>query len=218
MTCQPWDFTEALSRGFEEILRRPPLTRELQAFSRYLFLLLRWNRAHRLTGYRTPAAITEKLFLDSLLFLRWVEPRDGTLLDLGAGAGIPGVPLKIVEPRIRLTLLEARRRRSSFLAAVVRELGLEGVEVRHGRAEELLGSAPELVGSFDVVVARAAGSPGSIVPLALKFLASGGRFVGSGPPESKPLPPLPNGLSRRWESIPVMGGRESRRFIIAQKN
>jgi len=210
-------FAEVLSRGFNDLLSRSPSTRELDAFSRYLLLLLQWNRAHRLTGYRTPTQITERLFLDSLLFLKWVTRKDGRLLDLGAGAGIPGIPLKIVEPGFQVTLVEARRRRSSFLATVIRELRLEGVEVRWGRAEHLLESEPTLREAFNVVVTRAAGPLDAILRLALGFLAPGGRFIASGPPEEKPLPPLPSMISHRWEPTPQAAGFAGRRFLIADR-
>lgn len=218
MPRRAWELSEALSHGFVRLLQRAPSSHELQAFSRYLSLLVQWNRAHHLTGYRTPAEITEKLFLDSLLFLRWIEPPFGKLLDFGAGAGIPGIPIKIVEPGMQVTLLEARRRRSSFLTTVVRELELEGVQVRCERAEELLASEPSLQSAFDFVVARAAGPLKSILPLALAFLTPGGRFIGSGPPTGKPIPPLPPGIRYHWESIRAPGMVTSRRFLIAEKS
>lgn len=211
------EFGEVLTRGFRQILRRPPSSRELRAFSRYLTLLLQWNRGHRLTGYRTATEIAEKLFLDSLLFLRWVPAGNVKGLDLGAGAGIPGLPLKIVEPRIDLTLLEARRRKVSFLAAVVRELELERVSVLEGRAETLVHSEPHLRDAFDVVVTRAVGPVGVLLPVVLAFLKPGGRFVMSGPPLEKPTPPLPADISGRWEGVPAWGGRPQRRFLIIEK-
>ena len=137
-------------------------------------------------------------------------------MDLGAGAGIPGLPMKIVEPGIRLTLVEARRRRTSFLGAVVRELRLEGVSILAGRAEALLESESGVAGAFDVVVTRAAGPPGLILPVAMAFLGPSGRFIASGPPTARPLPPLPPGTSSRWESVPT-GGQAQRRFLIVEK-
>lgn len=211
------DFREVFSRGFVQILNRPPSRSEVEVFSRYLALLLQWNRAHPLTGYKRPGDIAEKLFLDSLFFLRWLPPGGLRVLDLGAGAGIPGLPLKIVEPAIRLTLLEARRRRVSFLSAVVRDLRLEGVSILAGRAESLIVSDPELRGSFDAVVTRAVGPPGSILPVALAFLRLGGRFIASGPPAGKPLPLLPPGTPHRWEAVPTPG-RTRRRFLIVEKS
>lgn len=211
------DFSATLSGGFIRILHRPPTPPELERFSRYLWLLLQWNRAHRLTGYKQPAEIAEKLFLDSLYFLQWVPPGSPRVLDLGAGAGIPGLPMKIVEPGIRLTLVEVRRRRLSFLSAVVRELGLKGVSVLSGRAEALIQAQLELGGAFDVVVTRAMGPLRSVLPLAMAFVRPGGLFIASGPPAGKPLPPLPRDPPHHWESLPA-AGKTSRRFLIVEKS
>lgn len=212
------EFARVFSRGFLQILDRVPSPDELRAFSRYLFLLLQWNRAHRLTGYRRSSDIVERLFLDSLLFLRWISPEGFDLLDFGAGAGIPGLPIKIAEPRIRLTLLEARRVRVSFLATAIRELELTGVCLLRGRAEALIASDAELLGAFDTVVARAAAPLHSILPLALVFLRPGGRFLASGPPPGKPLPSLPPEPPHRWETVSFRGWVGTRRFLIVEKS
>ena len=211
------DFPEVLSRGFKQILQRPPSPVEADAFSRYLRLLLQWNRVQHLTSYRRPTDIAEKLFLDSLLFLRWVPPGRARVLDLGAGAGIPGLPLKIVNPEIRLTLVEARRRRASFLSAVVRELALDGVSILAGRAEDLLEVDPGLRGEHDAVVTRAMAPLPSILPLAMAFLTPGGRLIASGPPAGKPLPALPRDTHHRWESVPAPGKVGKRLFLLVEK-
>jgi 16S rRNA (guanine527-N7)-methyltransferase len=125
--------------------------------------------------------------------------------------------MKIVEPGIRLTLVEVRRRRLSFLSAVVRELGLKGVSVLSGRAEALLKAQRELGGAFDVVVTRAMGPLRSVLPLAMAFVRPGGRFIASGPPAGKPLPPLPRDPPHHWESLPA-AGKTSRRFLIVGKS
>lgn len=171
-----------------------------------------------MTGYRSPPEIADKLFVDSLWFLPWIGTGRGRILDLGAGAGVPGLPIKIVEPRIALTLLEARRWRTSFLSTVVRELGLKGVGVLCGRAEALVISNPDLLGSFDTVVSRAAGPYRSMVPLAMTFLKAGGRLVVSGPPVEKIPPSLPHGIPHRWEIARARGTRRSRRFLIVEKS
>ncbi len=212
------DFARILSRGFQRVLRRRPSAAAEQAFSSYLSLLLQWTRAHHLTGYRTPSEIAEKLFIDSLLFLRWVPPGHATVMDLGAGAGIPGLPMKIAEPRIQLTLVESRRRPVSFLVTVVRELRLEGVSVLSGRAEVLLHSHPQLQGAFDLVVARAVSPPAALLPLAMVFLGPGGRFVASGPPAQKRLAALAVGIPHRWETLAAGGRTGGRRFLIAEKS
>jgi 16S rRNA (guanine527-N7)-methyltransferase len=168
--------------------------------------LIKWQRVHRLVGSIEPAWVAENLFLDSLLFLK-VLPRDAReLLDLGAGAGFPGVPLKIVLPEIRLTLVEARSRRASFLSALVRELGLSEVQVINARAEELI-DQPRF--RFDAVVMRCAGSLDDVLPTAVKLLRAGGRAVASGPPVSTKLP------CGAWVEVP--GPRGARRFAVFDK-
>ena len=203
------------SEELRAVLGRPPTRPELDAFSKYLSLLLRWNRVHPLTGYHEREQIREKLFLDSLLFLQFVPRPDCRVLDLGSGAGIPGIPMKIVCPTLRMVLVEARRRRVSFLNALVRELMLDGIRVIGARAEVVLEEIPELAESFDIVVARAFGPPAQAAQTALRFLKIGGTFVASGPP-----------LQKRWQT-PLSGtcritvspkSRAPRRFFVLTKS
>ncbi len=199
----------------QTVLRRSPTRRELEAFSRYLSLLLKWNRVHSLTAYRKPSDILGKLFVDSLLFLPLLPARACQVLDLGSGAGVPGIPIKIIEPAYGLTLIEARRRRASFLSTVVRELGLQDVRVLTGRAETLIDGFPLLGGEFDVVLTRASGPLGLVTPLALRFLKPGGKFLCSGPPVGKPIqdPVAPEAC--RIVISPISG--RPRRFFVIEK-
>jgi 16S rRNA (guanine527-N7)-methyltransferase len=144
--------------------------------------------------------------LDSLLFLRILSPAVRSLLDFGAGAGLPGIPIKIVKPEIQLTLLESRRRRASFLSAAVRELGLSGACVVSARAED----APELRGSFDAVAMRCAGSLERTLPLAAGFVAPGGIVVASGPPDVRPL------TGADWVTVPGIRAGSTRRFAVGR--
>jgi 16S rRNA (guanine527-N7)-methyltransferase len=120
--------------------------------------------------------------IDSLLFLALLPARPLALVDIGAGAGIPGVPLRLADPALRVTLIEARRKRVSFLLAVQRELGLGDLMVQEGRAEALVEHEPDLAAAFDVVVARSVGPAAALLPLARKYLKAGGLFIVSGPP------------------------------------
>src|SRR5690606_26572411 len=98
---------------------------------------------------------TLKHFVDSLTVLKTgVFERGARVVDVGSGAGFPGVPLKIARPDLSMVLLDATLKRVRFLQAVIERLGLEGMEAVHGRAEEL-GRRPGWAGSFDVAVARA---------------------------------------------------------------
>lgn len=209
------DLEAQLVSGLKAFLRRAPSQREIGRFSKYLFLLRQWNRVYALTGYRESAAILDRLFFDSLLFLPFIPPGTTYLLDLGSGAGIPGIPLKIIEPTYSLTLIEARRRKGSFLAAVVRELALENVRVLTGRAEALIKDFAFLDGGFDAVVTRASGPVDLIIPLALRFLRTGGTFVASGPPPPKPrVTPTKLG-SWRVVNSPLSG--LPRQFLVVEK-
>src|SRR5580765_6959886 len=128
-------------------------------FSQYLGLLLLWNRAQNLTGFESPPEIVRGLFEDSLLFLPLLPDRPLRVVDIGAGAGIPGMPLRIIDERIEVTLIESKRKRVSFLRTLRREIGLEkSVVVEEGRAEELVSEVIRREGPFDVAVARAVGN------------------------------------------------------------
>lgn len=201
-------------QGFSDILERAPVADEIDKFQQYLELLLQWNRAHRLTAYRHPEDIVQKLLLDSLFFLKVLPSTARRLLDFGTGAGIPGIPLKIVSPHIALTLVETRRNRSSFLATVLRDLDFKGVTLLRGRAEQLL---PDLEGTFDGVVVRAVSSPAAIIPVAVRFLAPGGVLIGSGPPLRRKRPALPEGSSTSWKLIPSPLSGQPRQFWVVQK-
>jgi len=111
------DPLESLAEGTQEILGRPLTKRERGLFCKYLELLIKWNKSQRLIGSAAPHWIVENLFLDSLLFLKVFPSPPSTLLDLGAGAGLPGIPLKIVLGEVELVLVESRQKRVSFLSS-----------------------------------------------------------------------------------------------------
>lgn len=195
----------------EPLAARPADPHDRERFQRYLDIFLRWNRTHRMTALDSAAAIVRDLFIDALLFLPLLPPRPLRVVDIGAGAGIPGLPLSLADPNISVTLIEARRKRVSFLLATQRELDLHNVAVKEGRAEALLETDPNLLGAFDVVVARSVGPAVALLPLALKYLRIGGVFVATGPPS--PLPRLPLEIVR----VPIPGGRRARAFLRATK-
>ena len=200
------DPLERLAEGAHEILSRPLTERERGLFYKYLKLLIKWRKSQRLIGSAEPHWIVENLFLDSLLFLKVLPSPPSNLLDLGAGAGLPGIPLKIMLGEIELVLVESRRKRVSFLWSAVRELALDNVRVVDGRVEDLM---DELEGRFDAVVMRCAGDPGELFPIAARLLRPGGTVVASGPPRPRPLP--------LGDWITVETGREggrSRRFAV----
>jgi 16S rRNA (guanine527-N7)-methyltransferase len=183
-------------------------------FHKYMTLLVKWSSVHRLVGWTEPRWIVENLFLDSLLFLRVLPEGAQSFLDLGSGAGVPGVPIKIVRPYLEATLLESRQRRASFLSTVARELEMPGLTVVQGRAESV---PPECRGAFDVVVMRCAGDLDRLLSLAARFVKAGGSVVASGPPQPTPLAlgewvqveGLRPGLTRRFAVIRVPDERST---------
>ena len=200
-----------LTVAIQTLAGRPATSRDRKQFQQYLDLFLRWNRTHRMTALDSADGIIHSLFIDSLLFLALLPPRPLSLLDIGAGAGIPGLPLRLADPGIAVTLVEARRKRVSFLLAVKRELDLGNVVVKEGRAEALLEQQPDLAGGFDVVAVRSVGPVAALLPLARRYLKPGGLFVATGPPSPQPQ------TSLEVVRVVIPGTRKSRVFLKALK-
>jgi len=176
---------DPLRSGAEAILGRPLTDLEADQFHKYLELLLKWQRSQRLVGSSDPDWIVEHILLDSLLFLRLLPPAARRILDVGSGAGVPGVSLKIVLADAAFTLLEARAKRVSFLSAVVRELGLRQCEVLNARLETIPGAR---LRRYDAVVMRCAGDPTALYEAAALVLEPGGVVIASGPPKPRRRP------------------------------
>jgi 16S rRNA (guanine527-N7)-methyltransferase len=200
------DLAIQLRTGAAQILERELSISEATNFDKYIDLLVTWQGVHRLLGTSDRKWIIDEIILDSLLFVRLLPARASSLLDFGSGAGVPGIPIGIVRPGLRLTLLEVRRRRASFLATAIRLLGLTQARVLSLRAEVAL---PELAGSFDAVVSRCAGAPRRISGLAEPFLAPGGRLVVSGPPK-----PRGDGSPGRWVTLDRPMTTRARTFFV----
>lgn len=186
---------------------RPATKVHREGFQRYLDVFLRWNQVYRMTALESPLEIVRGLFLDSLLFFKLLPARPITLLDIGAGSGIPGLPLRLVDDRISLTVIEAKRKRVSFLLAACRELALPDVRILEGRAEELLERQPTLAGSFDAVAARAVGGEAVIRSVGARYVRPGGTIVITGSPRSVAEPPF------EIVRIPAPGTRVTRVFL-----
>jgi len=140
--------------------------------------LIDWNQRANLTSIGDYEEVQIKHFLDSLTVIQVLEqPLDGIrVLDVGSGAGMPGIPLKIIYPGIRLALLEATAKKTAFLSHLVDKLELDGVEVVTGRAEEA-GQQEKYREKFDVVLCRAVAPLAALVELTLPFCANGGVVI-----------------------------------------
>ena len=148
-------------------------------FTRYAATLADWNQRVNLTSIVEPDAVQILHFLDSLTVAGALSPetlQSGRFLDVGAGAGFPGVPLKIVFPGIHLALLEATGKKVTFLHHLVDHLKVTDVDVHLGRAEDL-GKDASLREVFDVVLARGLAKMPALVELTLPFLKPGGLLV-----------------------------------------
>ncbi|MBU0687765.1 MAG: 16S rRNA (guanine(527)-N(7))-methyltransferase RsmG [Candidatus Margulisbacteria bacterium] len=142
----------------------------------YLSELLEWNQKFNLTSITDPAAIQIKHFEDSLTILKVVDLKDQRVVDVGSGAGFPGIPLKIERPEIKLTLVEATCKKINFLKALVKKLGLTDIEIIWDRAEKI-NQDPKYKGKFDLALARAVAKLDKLVGYCLPFLKPGGIFI-----------------------------------------
>lgn len=144
------------------------------ALMRYAELLVEKNKVMNLTAITEPSDIATLHFLDSAALLTLADFRDKTVADVGTGAGFPGLPLKIVEPSIRLTLLDSLNKRIDFLGEVCADLGLSDVACVHGRAEEFAAEHRE---GFDIVTSRAVANLRMLCELCLPLVKVGGHFL-----------------------------------------
>jgi len=153
---------------------------QLGQFETFYRELVDWNKKFNLTAITEYNDVQVKHFLDSLsvvLALPKVPPPPGYhVIDVGTGAGLPGIPLKIVFPEIKLALLEATRKKTGFLEHIKTVLNLSDVEVIVGRAEEAAHLKPYRE-QFDLVLARAVAALPALVEMTLPFLRAGGRLI-----------------------------------------
>ena len=149
-------------------------TEGIPALARYAELLVEKNKVMNLTAITEPADIAALHFLDSAALLTLADFRGKAVADVGTGAGFPGLPLRIVEPSIRLTLLDAQNKRIEFLKEVCGDIGLADVECVHQRAEEFAADRRE---SFDLVTSRAVAALPLLCELCLPLVKVGGYFV-----------------------------------------
>jgi 16S rRNA (guanine527-N7)-methyltransferase len=149
----------------------------LDRLGNYLARLLAMNEQMNLTAIRDPAEAWERHVLDALTLVPLLAElgAGARLVDVGSGGGVPGIPLAIACPSVRVTLVEATQKKAAFLSAVAEALGLANVTVRAERAEQLA-SGP-LRGAFDAVTARAVGRLSTLVPLTVPFARPGGLIL-----------------------------------------
>lgn len=150
---------------------------QLNAFETYYDMLINRNKVMNLTAITEFDEVMDKHFLDSVYLFRSIELKaDYKLIDIGTGAGFPGIPLKIVFPELKITLLDSLNKRVGFLNDVIDELNLNDIEAIHGRAEDIARDKAYRA-SYDIAVSRAVANLSTLSEYCLPFVKIGGKFV-----------------------------------------
>ncbi len=146
-------------------------------FDLYYELLIEWNRIMNLTGITDYDEVNLKHFTDSLTISRIIDMAQiNTLIDVGTGAGFPGIPIKIAFPHIKVYLLDSLNKRIKFLNEVIKKLGLKNIYAFHGRAEDFAKDR-QYREKFDVCVSRAVANLSTLSEYCIPFVKTGGYFV-----------------------------------------
>ena len=172
------ELRDILRRGANDTWHLGLTDAQTDQFVRYADLLVEWNASRmNLTRLVSPRDIAVKHFLDSLALLTVYSPPQGArMIDVGTGAGLPGLALKIARPDLRVTLLDSTAKKLFFCRAVADDLGLDAVETVHARAEDAA-KLPALNGQFDLVIARAVAPLATLLPWLAPFAGPRGQIA-----------------------------------------
>lgn len=147
---------------------------QIESYKTYSKLLQEWNKVMDLTAIDEEEQIIEKHFYDSLISAKYFKYENQTLLDIGSGAGFPGLVLAIAFPNLKITLLEPTLKRCNFLNAVINKLGLKNVNVINDRAENFISAKRE---AYDLVTSRAVSRLNMLLELSIPFLRVNGYMI-----------------------------------------
>jgi len=216
---------DRLARHAQELFRVQLSQRMIAALATYERERIEWNSKFNLTAVRDPASIRTKHFLDSFsCALAWASLPPRRLIDVGTGAGFPGIPLRILYPGLKLTLVESVGKKAMFCEHIVRLLGLDGVEVIKGRAEDV-GCSPEHRERYDWAVARAVANLPVLSEYLLPLVRIGGRALAmkgeSGPDEAQSAEKamkMLGGKLKRVIPVNLPGIADERYLILMEKS
>ena len=182
-----------------------------QQFVDYFDMLIEWNQKINLTAIEEPTEVAYKHFVDSACLMRVVPDLKGkSMIDIGTGAGFPGVPLNIMEPELNVTLFDSLNKRIVFLQELCNKLQLKNIRAVHGRAEEF-GIKPDYRRQFDMATARAVARMPVLLEICLPFVKKGGIFIALKGPE------LENEIKESGNALKELGGKvvDVQQFTLA---
>jgi len=169
-----------MSEIFESKLNEIGITlsdEQKEQFDKFYELLVEWNKVMNLTGITEYEEVNEKHFVDSLSIVKAIDMKNvKSVIDIGTGAGFPGIPLKIAFPHLKVVLLDSLNKRINFLNTVIEELGLENIQTIHGRAEDFA-KQPVYREQFDLCVSRAVANLATLSEYCIPYVEKGGLFV-----------------------------------------
>lgn len=189
------------SNELEELLKQINITTEkknIEQFYKYMILLLEWNKKINLTAITEPKEVILKHFVDCGTILNLLNSND-KILDLGTGAGFPGLPLKILNNDLNITLVDSLNKRINFLDEVIKELQLNNIKTIHSRAEDL-SRIKEYRENYDIIVSRAVASMPVLLEYTLPFLKIGGKCI------CMKGPNIEEELDKATKALKILGG------------
>lgn len=172
---------------------------QIEQFYKYMNLLIEWNEKMNLTAITEPKEIILKHFIDSLTILKYIDD-NSKLVDVGTGAGFPGVPLSIMNPTLKITLVDSLNKRLIFLQEVVKELNLKNIEIVHARAEEF-GQNKNYREKFDIATSRAVANLATLSEYLVPLVKIGGKIVSMKASNAK------EEINDAQKAIEVLGGK-----------
>ena len=193
-----------MSQIFDQKLEQLGITlseTQKQQFDKFYELLIEWNKVMNLTGITEYEEVNEKHFVDSLSIVKAIDINEvSSVIDIGTGAGFPGIPLKIAFPHLKVVLLDSLNKRINFLNTVINELGLKDISTIHGRAEDFA-KKPEYREQFDLCVSRAVANLATLSEYCVPYVKKDGMFV---PYKSGEID---EELEQSKKAIHVLGGK-----------